>query len=166
MKALAMLDHVMLWVARIFAVSLVPYFVCVTWLAFTDVDLKLVYENTHNLHDYIFTGIQTAFFGALVCAWLICAWRRPTVVSRTVLGLSAAIVLLICLRTLTDDASELRRLSPGDGESTHQLAYEDFAKDALFVVGTLSMVWLALCPPRNSLQRGIDSFLSFAKPQS
>jgi len=121
MKALPMLDHVMLWLARTWAVYLLLFYFAFSTRAF------LVYGD----------GFLKAFWCPLAAfVWLVCLWSLRHGSARIYLGTFS---LLCLVRLVTSIVSILGRADNIDV----------YILNLLGVCGFLAVIWIAIRPPRN-----------------
>lgn len=150
MKAFQMLDHVLLWVARVFAISTPAFVAYGIWGMYTDDDAQLLYKYDHRP---IFSDGDLLFWAccAIWCGiWLICVWHIPTKITRTILGLSAGILAYWVIEILAVNSPIHTSIVLGIPPTI-----EDLAMPAWLVLVSLSMAWLAIrassARPTNSV---------------
>jgi len=129
MKALSMLDHVMLWIARIFAV----------WILATSFIGLFYYPG--NLTDHrLITEVITDVVAFL---WLISLWLLDSKITRLCLGLSAGFFLV-----------RVAWIAPGLLGQFHHMGPSYQARFLLMfgtsILGVAAMIWVSLRPPQNS----------------
>jgi hypothetical protein len=133
MKALQMLDHGMLWVAR--ATS---FFICLTFLSHVLVAW----------HDIFWMGIpynppfaiNAILFGIASAYSLLCLWNPQRMLNRIYLGLFASLFLF----GVVYEAGQHSLLS-----NTPEYFWIHYAP---IILGLPSMIWVAIRPHQNSLQ--------------
>jgi hypothetical protein len=161
MKALALLDHVMLWMARGFAVTFALFLTYWSWEICTDTDLQMVYEITHNPHDYIAFAFIAAYRGIWAFVWLICVWHSPTVITRSILGLSSGILAFWLIKIIALGDSPIHSAIVLGMRPTFDL----LAMPVLFILGIAAMAWLAV-RGLNSRPTNSASSIEFNNPDT
>ncbi len=129
MKALPMLDHVMLWVARATSLLLCIKFASMVLVAWHNIFwLGITYNGTINA---ILFGIASAFS-------LLCLWYPRRMPNRIYLGLLATVFLF----GATYEAGQHDLLSNAPSYFLIHIAP--------IILGLPSFMWVALRPPENS----------------
>jgi hypothetical protein len=153
MKALPMLDHVMLWVARAFPFVLLAYIASVIRLTYTDDDTRLIAEYKH---QPIFSVGAIIFF-AVCLVWdlalIASTWKKPTVVSRTILAISAAFLSYLVVEILAINSPLHTAIALG-----MPLTIKDFTVPIALILFATSLWRLAVISPfKNRLLDSVNS---------
>ena len=146
MKALPMLDHVMLWVARVFTALLLLYWALITWGIYTDYDSRLIYEHTHESPYIVEVFIGSAVWALWIFPWIICTWLRPTYITRAVLCFAAGVIVYVLVNDILLNSPLHNSIVSGS------LAMEDLVLPTVVLLGSVSLGWVATRPPRRQLK--------------
>jgi hypothetical protein len=119
MKALQMLDHVMLWVARVFAAYAV-FFALI------------------NLGDRIDRMIIFGSFFIISISWLVCTWTLSHRWAHRLLGITSTLIALIFGALLLQTAHNM------DNSDLTVLILPFVG-----LVGSSTLLWIACRPPKN-----------------
>jgi hypothetical protein len=160
MKALPMLDHVMLWVARVFlAVLLLPLVVIQV------IDSLTILDNWFRADHQNDVPVPGAYFFADVSLWLVlwllCIRQMQSGMARICLGLSSSLIFLFCIYCAFD-------------EFFVNHVIEDCLSDKIWgsvilliaELGFGSILWASIRPPQNSNPFPHNFLKNYPLPQS
>jgi hypothetical protein len=150
MKALPMLDHVMLWVARIFTALILATSCIVIWYCC----------NSQTLHRFMTHEIVQSVTAIL---WLISLWLLYSKIARFCLGLSAAFFLVRVAYLAMSRVAELAHINQA---SLAHIIAQDILMNGIPLFGFASMIWVAVHPPQNPKTSGDNSIDNHPLPQS
>jgi hypothetical protein len=161
MKALSMLDHVMLWFARIFAVWLL--FEAFAWLRWT------------NLHHWpivwplglralaIDSRIWSPIMICLTLAWLLSLWRMDKKSTRVFMCFSVSPFVAANAFRFARPLFDLPQINPS---YIPTMLIDDFIVMGIPLLGYLTMIWLSLHSPQAPRSPGHNPVSTSPLPQS
>jgi hypothetical protein len=142
MKALPMLDHVMLWVARV-----------LTILLFVWSCLLLVNSFTPQYGPFRNSTSIDLFSCLLSALWIFCLWKIHSRVARFFLGISSACLLAKALINLVGIVWDLAQATDGTHDGVVYWAGL-FMSMLIFtsipLLGLISLIWVSVRPQQKS----------------
>jgi hypothetical protein len=144
MKALPMLDHVCLWIARVFLVVLL-------WplILFQILDCLTILENWLQLDPKDYVPVPGSFLFALASLWLIlwflCTKHLQSVITRSCLGLCSRATLVLLTYGIFDQFFISHPIV--DDSLSNEIA--SILIMLLAEIGFGSMLWAAVRPPKH-----------------
>jgi len=132
MKALPMLDHVMLWIARGFACLMILLSGSSLWTG-------------HLMRVETSAKMEFAQF-AIYLIWMLGSFYLGNFLVRIIAGIFSGLFLAISLLVM---GSILFTTLPAIGQETFQIKALMVAVDTLSAVGFAAMTWAAVRPPQN-----------------
>jgi hypothetical protein len=164
MKALSMLDHVMLWMARIFLMLVIAFaslpflglalnLATELWMWFVFPDLRgtiftVGAESVHRLGQHPLLILSLAY----ACLWYFAFRMLPSRTPRICLGLSAALFLVLFVYSeITVVLLRLNTLASHESFLVGMGLYSSIG-----IVGFASLLWVSVRPP-NQLSHSVNS---------
>jgi hypothetical protein len=174
MKALPMLDHVMLWIARIFLILVIMFaslpFVFLAlnlatalwmWLVFPDLRDTVFSTFAEDLRRLSHQPLAMVTLGYALF-WFFTFKLLPGKVARICLGLSSGLLLAMFIHgTITVILLRLPALS-----SHESFLIEMGLYFVIGMIGFASFFWISVRPPQNPRKSGSNSFPHPPLPQS
>jgi hypothetical protein len=140
MKALSMLDPVMLWIARGFACIMILLSASSLW-------------SGHLLGAATSASLEFTEF-AIYTIWLLGSFYLNKLFVRIIAGIFSGLFLAIALLVM---GSIFFTPLPAGSEETFQIKALMLGVDALSVIGFAAMTWVAVRPPHTSKSQPVSS---------
>ncbi len=147
MKALLLLDHVLLWVARIYAGFTLGYLLYIArYFAWSDYRLIEIARRHHLAlqwrGDFSIEAFNFSFLLIVAALWNLSLWCLRKDAGRLYLGLSSALMFLAFVWAMTDALVNLVNYPS-------MLNWQECLNDGSAMTGFFAMAWTALRAPRQ-----------------